>query len=810
MSSSQAKNTQPDFTPNLIQPAGYLCYINGLRVPILGAMVSYGVGLEPSASIELFPSKHLQRLGAGDAVEVQLFYLDVFYSEIPEYRLLFDGYIVGWQYSSTAHGRSLNLQAVVDIARYRQANFEFLTTTEQTAAALAGGGQASQTIPVAGVFHPYALLKRGLTYPENEIANNKPVQVTITRPYEYLWNTVMSLCSTDLPNRVASIPVVNYFARWIRRRNFVNRVVAFPYFDDPTDINNGVFPLIKSVQSSEILAQIGATISSEVGQGGTLMDLLQRMLGAVYCELAMLPTPPAVRVDLDGVIQGPADKKTGEGYQPVRLANYFVKPQCIFGMVPTCNVLFPSQVSSISYQEDYNTQPTRIYTYDGYAMTVVPGAGANPIARSALAAAYPAQAQAAMDAHAGMQSDPNAASAISAITTGKNILVWPEEFFRGPVQSMVQTPFVLGLLQTIQDNAAKAAADAAAAATPSPVANPAAPAADPAADKQRAQLLRLSKLYAQYEYFRQRYANRGGAADLTFNPYVVPGFPCVVYDHRGSGYDQVGYVNNIQHMLRKGQLSTSINYSHGRTLHEFSADLKDDCDEHSRLLGSAPREVIDAVRQGFQDPTKAQEIYQRMFYPGQAVKAAVNPLELVEYMDGTQPNITGTTETDLPLRTDPQPGQGPLAVGEVDTTSVKADEEVRARPQYAELFAGHDKAMTFTARPICSMSDYLLFIHGGQQSAEVQGLRETPVRANKTAKYYDQIFSRAVHTGPAPTDAQTGVAVTPQPGVITPLAVVNSASASVTTVSHKATIKDWSDALKKYREEIESSQLLIE
>ncbi len=792
-----------DFTPNLIQPAGYLCYVNGIRIPIVSASVSQGVGDIPSANIQLFPSKHLQRLGANDTVEVQLFYLDVFYAETPEYRILFDGYITGWSYQSTPHGRAISFNVTMDIAKYHQARMDFLTSTEGVTESLASAGVQSNTVPTAGLFHSYALLKRGLQYPENEQATGKPPEVTITRPFEYLWNTAMALCSTYVPPTVLSIPVVNYFARWARRRNFVNRLVGFPFFDDVDQTKaDGVFPIIKAVQSQEILGQIGAAISAEVGQAGSMMDILQRMLSSVYCELVMLPTAPAVRTDLEGMILGGPEaepRTTQEGRTaPLRLANYFIKPQTLFGTVPTCNLLFPSQIESISYQEDYNTQPTRVYAYDGFGLTAVPNAGSNPIARETMAVAYPAEARAAMEARAGMQGDPNSATTKSAITTGKNILVWPEEFFIGPVPSIVQAPYVFGLLQVIQQEAAGKAAENQVVEADS----------TKAADDQRERLLRMANLYAQYEYYRQRYANRGGAADLTFNPYVVPGFPCAIFDHRGSGYDQVGYVVNVMHTLAKGRMSTAINYSHGRTFQEFSRDVKDDSLEYVRRLSSAPREVVDSVRQTFQDPAKAQQVYQRMFYPGVAAVAAYSPLDLVQYKDGTVPDPRGTLESDIPLVT-AGPAPATAGVPSIDVSSIQPELEVEPREEFRSVFTSQDQAMRFTSRPVCTLQEYIKFIHGEKESAEVQGLRQTRVKADKVAVYYDQIFERTKHTGIVPP-AATGVSVRYDPPVITPKVTLNTGPAQAAPVSYKATIEDWSGALKKYRDEIENSQTLIE
>lgn len=785
-------------TPNHIKPGRYLCYINGLRVPVVNVTVRYGVGEPPTCEVQLFPSKHLQRLGAGDTVEVQVFYLDVHYQpHAPKFRLLFDGFIVGWNYSSSPEGRAINFSAAADLSKLHQARVEYLSTVDAISSFIAASSGSSNIIPNIGVFNAFRLLRTGLDYPED-----KQKEVTIKRPFEFLLNTILAISSTQIPKQMLTIPVVNYFARFVRRRNLINRIVAMPFFDDVSTADNKVFPLLKAAQSEALLAEIGAAVSSQVGQAGSLMDVLEGLFVKTFYELAMLPTAPAVRTKLDGLIVGGAladrDDRGGARYRPLRLAQYYAKPQSLFSMAPRCNVLFPSQITNISYTEHYLTQPTRLYAYDQFAAAVT-GANTAPVTRDVFCAAYPPDANTAMEARnelaANAQSqDPSKSE--SATVTGKNILVWPEEFFKGPVPSYVETPYILGLMRTILSNTAPEQEEV-----------------------RRSKILSYTQLFAQYEYYRQRYSNRGGAADLTFNPYLVPGYSCVLFDHRGSGYDQVGYLINVVHVLSKGRMYSAVNYSHGRTLQEFSADLKHDCEQIGRKLGAAPREVIDGVRQGLQDPERADAIYREMFYPGPAGLAlltpgpvAVNPLDLMQYTDdNSKPVVLGDTEKVAPkvmFSAEPTAADPRSA----DVSSIRPDVPLKPREEYEGLFFGQDAAMTYTARPICTLEEYVQFVHGENPEAVAQQTVEKLIDVGipgLNIKYYDKLFDRPVNTG-RPTAAETGTSVVQPPGQIATVATLNNGNAVPTSVPYNAVAYDWSAALLKYRDEIETSQALIE
>lgn len=138
---------------------------------------------------------------------------------------------------------------------------------------------------------------------------------------------------------------------------------------------------------------------------------------------------------------------------------------------------------------------------------------------------------------------------------------------------------------------------------------------------------RLFRVYAQYEYLRQRYDKRRGGAQLGFNPYVVPGYPMHLFDRMTTEHHVVGYVMTVSQsgFVSSGaqaNLSTQVTYSFGRTVGEFLADVRRDSIRFNEAVASAPAEVIDEIRTVIQDAVEADTFYNQLLYGGSAPNRA--------------------------------------------------------------------------------------------------------------------------------------------------------------------------------------------
>ena len=454
------------FTNNAAHSGAFIVYINGLEVPCKSVSQRYGVWQIPELQLEMVADPVLTRLGFEDRVQVVVFYLDdtgVDRSVAPEFRLFGEGEITGWGYQNTPSGRSIVFTCVNQFAIFTQLFVQFLTQLDDMLghATHPGAGTYEVATPSSQIVFPFSLFTQGLIpgTPSGQAAEGEsdaaPADVvsqdpgSITRPFDFLFNCVKNMIGAQVPAEQRTVPAVNFFTRWARLTNFHNRFGALPFFDEGSDKN--IFPVLKALQTTSAIDVIARNLIPQIQNAGSIYDMLQLVYQTMYMEIAMIPAMPLVTVDLktDLVIDtaferrtliagsGADDKKLvapkpPEPTKPKRLQNYFAKPQFLFGIPPTCNVFFPSQIQMFAYDENYATQPTRLYFNDEvlHRLFKAGKSGLDETIMNALATAYPPEAN-AVDKQR-FTSD--------AKVNGKNFLLFPEEFFKGPVMDRRNIP----------------------------------------------------------------------------------------------------------------------------------------------------------------------------------------------------------------------------------------------------------------------------------------------------------------------------------------------------------------------------------
>ncbi|MGD9209332.1 MAG: hypothetical protein PVI90_01080 [Desulfobacteraceae bacterium] len=640
--------TSTIFSSNIPHRAPLLCYIAGIECPIVAATVSYGVWKIPEANISMFPDPQLQRFGTDDRVPVVIFYLDEYIDPVnPTWCMLFEGEIVGWGYTNTPLGRSIQFSCVMDIAVWTQLFLFYMTTLNGVATGATVGQQTGEQINQATPVYPYALFRKGLV-PETDTGY-------IERPFDLAYNVIRGLISDAVPDYMRCVPAVNFFSRWVRRQQFHNKWVALPFLDEQSDVNGkkldnqapGIFPILRAAQSQQAVEALHKHVAKEMS-GASIYTMLKRILDIVFMEIVMLPTPVAVTTSLTGSILGAPrflNEAQREAFQqkesakaleeseayadafgitspqsvrttvpkhiidptkPIRLTNYFIKPQMFFGLPPVCNVIFPSMVQQISYKEDYITQPTRLYFQDDAMVDLLTEnsqAQNNDYLLSTLARAYPPEIDKKFGKDAKKRANPS--------ENAKNILLYPEEFFKGPVTARYPAPPWLMYFASVGKGSGQTTGTKTGDSTNKSVT----PVEGESITDQD-----VYTLYAQYEYYRQRYMQRGGAIECAFNPYVVPGFPMIAFDDFQTKMHIVGYLMNVTHQFSAGGVQTSLNFSYGRTIYEFFNDVANEIDNpalESRegfATAAAPPEPIPEIRNIVQHFDRADQFYQALFF----------------------------------------------------------------------------------------------------------------------------------------------------------------------------------------------------
>ena len=678
-----------EFSAPDTHPAAFIVYINGIEVPVKSVNVRYGVWDMPRITLEMVADPVLQRIGAEDRLQVAIFDLDDTQpdpSVAPAFRLLSEGEVTSWGYRNSPGGRSIILVVDNQLAIFTQLFVQFVTNVDDMVAyhTYAGSGTVDQANVSSELLFPDSLFRRGLVVPMPTQSNGAPDTATfITRPFDFMYNVVRSMAG-KVPDAQRAVPSTQFFTRWARLTNFINRFVACPVFDEQSVIdanpNANIFPILKALQSTSAVNTVVKNLLPNAQNSGSFYDMLRMVYQMVFMEIAMIPGMPLVDVDLEtsvvkktdfnkhyltnsvadvtaqkkelqskiqtlqtalakqqeaytaalsgnisltGVILGQMSDTTYQIGQaqaeldalgdvaipvfpvnpttPKRIQNYFSKPQMLFGLPPACNVVFPSQIRAIQYEENYATQPTRLYFND----EVLPRTykmgndGLGQAITNLLTIAYPPEADAAVKAR----------MTASAKITGKNFLLYPEEFYKGPVLDRRPIPTWLYFLR--QAELTKTPASQENAPTGAPASKQA------AYDKYARASPDVYGAYTEYEYYRERYSRRGGSATLTWNPYIVPGFPMAIFDQRASRVDLFAYAISVQHVMTHRSRETIVSFSHGRSVQEMFDVMINEFANNTGALGTGPREPIKEVRQAIQNFDRAELFYQKLFYGAQ-------------------------------------------------------------------------------------------------------------------------------------------------------------------------------------------------
>lgn len=814
-----------DFTSNNPHRGSYIVYFNGIEVPTVDVTVDSGVWKIPTATINVPPDRELIRLGREDRIQVEVFYLDLFYKsredkkpKEPDFRLLFDGEIKRWNYQTTGSNRVMSFYAEAHASTLQQLYPFFVTNTDTLFAATTGADTNTVNINSSQLTFPASLFFQGL----NIDGSNR----FVAKPYDFIENMFRALIGESESGFYNSSVAKNFFSRWTRLTNFHNRWAPCPLLetDDFSLDDQGVFPILRAVQSNVALKQL-MRYGDTIGNGGSFWVYIQAIFQKMYYEFSLNPAPAIVAYDLKtGKILGePRHKAVGDGgagadlrepLEPTRLLNHITKPQLLFCVPPMCNVIFPSMITSFGYSEDYAAQNTRMQITPESQLqffNLARDEASYGTAAAALSAAFPDEAQAALDIK-----DKNYKY------NHQNFLVWPEEFFKGPVVARKSTPdWFMFLYKGYR-------------------------ALDGAADRRKINLEMpyLCKLYAIYEYYRSRASFKSGAVSTPFNPYVVAGYPGVILDQPNTSTHLYGYFINVTHRLSQGEATTTVQYTFGQTMEDFFTaiataretarnskghqaeldyistleaeistmeevlrsgvqpeevftanfdvtQLQTEIDRLTALVAkrkanlaievdAGPQHPLPDMRDRFQTKAGAEEFYRELFYRKNRAKKTAG-FHWDEYLGVVNPKTKEVTPIEFTVEAQ---GTTQRVTSNAIASETEDEPMIGFRRSIAAEALTYDRAMETVARPICTLEEYINF-HGDR------GVRETAIkpfdkRQGKGGTYYQQILD--LSPNPDNTDFPDEPAV--------------DAFGNRTSTVPVDTRRDWTRKLKRFRSKV--------
>ena len=407
-----AASSNTPFGASAPRQATFIVYINGLEVPAKSVSLRYGVWQIPEMQVEMVADPVLVRLGNQDRIQVAVFYYDdcdVAKGVVPAFRLFGEGEITAWGYRNTSSARSIVFTVINQMAIFTQLFVQFMTTLDDMMGAATSSAITTVENASSQLVYPFSLFTQGLI---PGAGANAPL---IQRPFDFLYNVVQGMIGKQVPTASQTIPAANFFSRWARLTNFHNRFVGTPAFDavNPSDPNPSIFPVLRAVQAVSAADVVSRNLIPQIQNSGSILDMLQTVYTTMLMEVAMIPGMPLVSVDLASSLIKltdftahtlSPDAKTGayvstisadsRKLTPKRLPNYFAKPQMLFAIPPSCNVIFPSQLKTMAYDENYATQPTRLYFNDETLTNVlqIKDKGLVETIHNALVTAYPSVA----------------------------------------------------------------------------------------------------------------------------------------------------------------------------------------------------------------------------------------------------------------------------------------------------------------------------------------------------------------------------------------------------------------------------------
>jgi len=722
-----------------VNRGSWLVYFNGIEVPCISASVTAGVSQIPQASVTLPPDVTMRRIGAEDRVRLTIFYLDQYRglveNESPKWRLMFDGEIVSYQYTNSPGGRSLSYTAV-DLIEALGRIFAFFVTDLLS---VAEGTLSTQQNSISLALNPLApmasLFSKGLKD-----------GVDISRPFDFVKNILDVLTDTGGPlANQRSVIASHWFSEWNNRTAFSKRFVPSWGIEDAAEPGTkptaGIFPLLRAAQNEKAVEAL-RSLGNDVANNQSFYALIRTVFQHVYYELHANITPPYVTVNelTRDVVSTPrlelaqdvGLESRAAGDQENVIATYMTKPQTLFGIPPNCNVFWPSMVRQFSFSENFARQPTRTYVgnvhlFNVMTGTIPKGVGAGsitPQAVRAMTSAYP------FTPADDMLEFKHANLALKT-QNHHNFLVYPEEFFKGPVYYNHNMPPIFTYLARHQNDKAK----------------------------------ELTRLYAKYEHFRTRFANRNGGVVMDFNPYVLHGFSCAYIDNEESNHHCFGYVTQITHSLSQDDMSTNVSFTYGQTFDEFFDNVVEDAAEFG-TYGSAgneggvqlqtftreqaifsPRNPIEAIRDQFQIFPAAEAYYRVMLH--RTEDWGINYPTAFNYID-----ILGVRNIDTDELSDIV-----IVPGDPDSSNVITDESTGRTPRFEvkgtfrRFLTDSNAAYAYVSRPVCTLEEWI--------EAQPDGVQETQVKASdpkqgKGADYWVKVLELIQGPGEEPTKDTEG------------------------------------------------------
>ena len=522
-------------------------YLEGRHIPngMQNVMVAGNEGAPLTAQISLTPTNAIKHIMPG--TEVKVFSTDPWElnprGDLSDFKLLFDGIVVGRGVSREDTGRAFTIQCADPSISWVEARQYWLNLTSS------GGGLveqvAIQTSLGAGRF--------------GTIASNAQ--------YGYLVSRMSSIQESEqerfLDTLLAVIDEIGnvnpYYANIRNRFRITDRIVR------------AHCGKVEKLFQLALLSDYLTGLSNRVSGQSNLAECVNAMLEPILHGWASLPAPPYVtrrifQRDAFGNIIRKATPSKIPGVPSQQLFSYematekviagtFFKPDCYALSPPTCNVLFPNMYDGMKFQQDFMQEPTRVIMRPSLI-----GKAFESINSTGMLLMRPTElemfTQLTRDSKAGTQPGPvkkrepdaryannkgeSQSPTYSDYDWGTN-----EERIRGIVPNFINMSPAPATL-TMSDPGAR----------------------QPDGTRSGGMPMYLQNV-ASYEAYKARFATRPLHVQGLYNMRPVIGFPILAVDDSAANMTVIGQLRGIVHTIdARGSATTEYTITHGRMVDE--------------------------------------------------------------------------------------------------------------------------------------------------------------------------------------------------------------------------------------------------
>lgn len=399
-----------------------------------------------------------------------------------------------------------------------------------------------------------------------------------------------------------------FFARYFNITKLEQHFVACPILEgypdeDVTKLPTGMFPLLKTPRGKQYMRAVARQTGRKFGPNGNVSGFISNLFGMMNYQITDILAPPIYKTDKNGLPKAMFDKTSSSN----RIAQHITMPLATFALTPTFNTILPCMIKNWSYSDQYGAAPTRLYyerSSQGRKLDIK--SSNKGYADHGTHVGYPAVVT------------RHAQDASNKSTSDLEVLVFPEEYYRGPNSVFTQINPLLrdikkletaGRLDSVEQESRESKDLFGKDPIPADQLNYLEEALISAKSKGNSSYALFVK-QAQVDYTIARTQGTSFSVNTVFNPNIVAGLPTTLFDSFESNCHMVGYVQQVNHTLSQGQSSTTVTVTSARPLRSMLRGILNQGSKYSVY----PAEPLTEIRELFQVEEPANYIYGNLFY----------------------------------------------------------------------------------------------------------------------------------------------------------------------------------------------------